>query len=189
MMRQFQTIKAVDMKCETCGGPHSFTECPVIGGYTQETAYATTDNYNSGDLKVITTRSGVTLVGPSVSPSSSSKEVNREPETTTDQVLTRSTNNVPPLVVQPSPASTSFSIISSLKMPEVTKDTVLLLQEFDIIIRDKKGTKNLAADHLSRLENPHKDVLENKDINKNFPLETLVKISSESTPWFVDFAN
>ncbi|GJU58374.1 reverse transcriptase domain-containing protein [Tanacetum coccineum] len=37
---------------------------------------------------------------------------------------------------------------------------VLLLQEFDIIIRDKKGSENLAADHLSRLENPHKDVLE-----------------------------
>ncbi|GJV30626.1 reverse transcriptase domain-containing protein [Tanacetum coccineum] len=34
---------------------------------------------------------------------------------------------------------------------------VLLLQEFDIIIRDKKGSENLAADHLSRLENPHKD--------------------------------
>nr|GEZ39055.1 reverse transcriptase domain-containing protein [Tanacetum cinerariifolium] len=50
-------------------------------------------------------------------------------------------------------------------------------------------TENLAADHLSRLENPHKDVFENKDINKNFPLETLVKISSGSTPWFADFAN
>nr|GEU79566.1 reverse transcriptase domain-containing protein [Tanacetum cinerariifolium] len=66
---------------------------------------------------------------------------------------------------------------------------VLLLQKFDIIIRDKKGTKNLAADHLSRLENPHRDVFENKDINENFPLETLGKISSESTPWFADFAN
>nr|GEU79767.1 DNA-directed DNA polymerase [Tanacetum cinerariifolium] len=66
---------------------------------------------------------------------------------------------------------------------------VLLLQEFDIIIRDKKGTENLAADHLSRLENPHKDVVENKDINKNFPLETLGKISSGSTSWFADFAN
>nr|GEX38954.1 reverse transcriptase domain-containing protein [Tanacetum cinerariifolium] len=55
---------------------------------------------------------------------------------------------------------------------------VLLLQEFDIIICDKKGTENLAADHLSRLENPHKDVFENKDINENFPLKTLGKISS-----------
>nr|GEU83685.1 reverse transcriptase domain-containing protein [Tanacetum cinerariifolium] len=66
---------------------------------------------------------------------------------------------------------------------------VLLLQEFDITIRDKKGSENLAADHLSRLENPHKDVFENKDINENFPLETLRSISSESTPWFADIAN
>ncbi|GJV35221.1 hypothetical protein Tco_1407698 [Tanacetum coccineum] len=66
---------------------------------------------------------------------------------------------------------------------------VLLLQEFDITIRDKKGSENLAADHLSRLENPHKDVLENKDINEHFPLETLGAITSESTPWFADYAN
>nr|GEU83121.1 reverse transcriptase domain-containing protein [Tanacetum cinerariifolium] len=66
---------------------------------------------------------------------------------------------------------------------------VLILQEFDIIIRDKKGTENLVADHLFRLENPHKGVFENKDINENFPLETLGKISNGSTPWFADFAN
>nr|GEY37237.1 reverse transcriptase domain-containing protein [Tanacetum cinerariifolium] len=54
---------------------------------------------------------------------------------------------------------------------------VLVLQEFD-----KKGSENLAADHLSRLENPHKDVLKNKDINENFPLETLGSLSSGSTP-------
>nr|GEU63101.1 reverse transcriptase domain-containing protein [Tanacetum cinerariifolium] len=66
---------------------------------------------------------------------------------------------------------------------------VLLLQEFDITIRDKNGSENLAADHLSRLENPHKDVLENKDINENFPLETLGSFSSGSTPWFADIAN
>ncbi|GJS42922.1 reverse transcriptase domain-containing protein [Tanacetum coccineum] len=66
---------------------------------------------------------------------------------------------------------------------------VLLLQEFDITIRDKKGSENLAADHLSRLENPHKDVLENKDINEHFPLETLGVISNGSTPWFADYAN
>ncbi|GKC34532.1 reverse transcriptase domain-containing protein [Tanacetum coccineum] len=56
---------------------------------------------------------------------------------------------------------------------------VLLLQEFDFNVVDTKGAENLAADHLSRLENPHKDVLENKNINEHFPLETLGVISIE----------
>nr|GEX57837.1 DNA-directed DNA polymerase [Tanacetum cinerariifolium] len=51
------------------------------------------------------------------------------------------------------------------------------------------GSENLAADHLSRLENSHKDVLENKDINEIFPLQTLGSLSSGSTPWFADIAN
>ncbi|GJZ72240.1 reverse transcriptase domain-containing protein [Tanacetum coccineum] len=52
-----------------------------------------------------------------------------------------------------------------------------------------KEVEELTADHLSTLENPHKDVLENKDINEHFPLETLRVISSESTLWFADYAN
>ncbi|GJR12036.1 reverse transcriptase domain-containing protein [Tanacetum coccineum] len=54
---------------------------------------------------------------------------------------------------------------------------ILLLQEFDVIIRDKKGVENLAADHISRLENPHQGDLEKKEINETFPLETLRMIS------------
>ncbi|GJW06563.1 reverse transcriptase domain-containing protein [Tanacetum coccineum] len=64
---------------------------------------------------------------------------------------------------------------------------VLLLQEFDFKVIDTKGAENLAVDHVSRLENPHKDVLENKNINEHFPLETLGVISSKSTPWFADY--
>nr|GEW48501.1 reverse transcriptase domain-containing protein [Tanacetum cinerariifolium] len=74
-------------------------------------------------LKIITTQSDVTLAGPSALPLPS-KEVDRELETITDHVLTGSTNNVPPLVVQPSPTSTSSTLISFPKMPKVIKDTV-----------------------------------------------------------------
>ncbi|GKC12027.1 reverse transcriptase domain-containing protein [Tanacetum coccineum] len=69
---------------------------------------------------------------------------------------------------------------------------ILLLQEFDVLIRDKKGVENLAADHLSRLENPHQDDLKKKKIIKTFPLETLGMISfhsDSSTPWFADITN
>nr|GFB40870.1 reverse transcriptase domain-containing protein [Tanacetum cinerariifolium] len=47
---------------------------------------------------------------------------------------------------------------------------ILQLQEFDVIIRDKKGAENITADHLSRLENPHQDELEKKEITETFPL-------------------
>ncbi|GJR46204.1 reverse transcriptase domain-containing protein [Tanacetum coccineum] len=69
---------------------------------------------------------------------------------------------------------------------------ILLLQEFVIIIRDKKGAENLAADHLSRLENPHQSDLEKKEITETFPLKTLGMVTfhgDDSTPWFADFAN
>nr|GEY59350.1 hypothetical protein [Tanacetum cinerariifolium] len=72
------------------------------------------------DLKAIATRSGATLTRPSVSPPPPPfKEVDQEPETITDQVLTGSTNNVPPLVVQPFSASTSSTPISSPKILEL----------------------------------------------------------------------
>ncbi|GJX08222.1 reverse transcriptase domain-containing protein [Tanacetum coccineum] len=69
---------------------------------------------------------------------------------------------------------------------------ILLLQEFDVVIRDKKGAENLAADHLSRLENPHQSELEKKEITETFPLETLGMVifcGDDNAPWFADFAN
>ncbi|GKC93739.1 reverse transcriptase domain-containing protein, partial [Tanacetum coccineum] len=69
---------------------------------------------------------------------------------------------------------------------------VLLLQEFKFKVIDTKGAENLAADHLSRLENPYENVLDPKEINETFPLETLNMVTfrgDSSTPWFADFAN
>ncbi|GJV94164.1 reverse transcriptase domain-containing protein [Tanacetum coccineum] len=59
---------------------------------------------------------------------------------------------------------------------------VLLLQEFDFKVIDTKGAENYAADHLSRLENPYENVLDPKEINKNFPLETLNMVTSHGDP-------
>nr|GEV09409.1 hypothetical protein [Tanacetum cinerariifolium] len=78
----------------------------------------------------------------------------------------------PYLVLSKSIVYMDYSALKYLLIKEDAKPRlirwVLLLQEFDIIICDKNGMENLAADHLSRLENPHKDVFENKDINENF---------------------
>ncbi|GJS25454.1 reverse transcriptase domain-containing protein [Tanacetum coccineum] len=48
---------------------------------------------------------------------------------------------------------------------------ILLLQEFDIEICDKKGAENQAADHLSRLENPDLGKLTRAEIRNLFPEE------------------
>nr|GEV11411.1 reverse transcriptase domain-containing protein [Tanacetum cinerariifolium] len=69
---------------------------------------------------------------------------------------------------------------------------VLLLQKFTLKVIDTKGAENLAADHLSRLENLHQNVLDPKEINESFSLETLNMVSFRgnlSTPWFADFSN
>ncbi|XP_070025713.1 uncharacterized protein [Nicotiana sylvestris] len=65
---------------------------------------------------------------------------------------------------------------------------VLLLQEFDLEIRDRKGTKNQVADHLSRLEGAEKK-LEVEDITETFPDEQLLAMTMEETPWYTDIAN
>ncbi|GKD01587.1 hypothetical protein Tco_1171861, partial [Tanacetum coccineum] len=67
---------------------------------------------------------------------------------------------------------------------------VLLLQEFDIEIRDKKGAKNLAADHFSRLENHETEELNEAEIDDIFPDESIMKMDfGLEEPWFVNFIN
>lgn len=69
---------------------------------------------------------------------------------------------------------------------------MLLLQEFDLTIKDKKGTKNVVADHLSRLkELPllERQFLNNVlPVNEDFPDEQLFLVQVIQ-PWYADFVN
>ncbi|GJZ66959.1 hypothetical protein Tco_0630199 [Tanacetum coccineum] len=120
-------VKAVEESCVTCGGTHSYRNCPATDGNVyrdniqEYVSQAATANFNQGnfgsgtlpyntitnpkvDLKGITTRSGVAYQGPTIPTTSSPpKVVEREPEVTKDTVLptnNRSTKDVQPPVVQ-----------------------------------------------------------------------------------------
>ncbi|XP_044471331.1 uncharacterized protein LOC123200247 [Mangifera indica] len=61
---------------------------------------------------------------------------------------------------------------------------ILLLQEFDLEIQDRKGAENSVADHLSRLVTD-KDPMPLQDA---FPDENLFHLNS-ITPWYADIVN
>nr|GEV53566.1 reverse transcriptase domain-containing protein [Tanacetum cinerariifolium] len=64
---------------------------------------------------------------------------------------------------------------------------ILLLQEFDIEIKDRKGTENVTADHFSRIKNDESS--DDSEVDDNFPGETIIEINTKDEPWFADFAN
>ena len=64
---------------------------------------------------------------------------------------------------------------------------VLLLQEFDLEIKDKKGSDNVIVDHLSRIEKPIKEEEEIK-IEEKFLDEQLFQITVQVL-WDVDIVN
>lgn len=75
---------------------------------------------------------------------------------------------------------------------------ILLLQEFDVHIRDKKGAENVVADHLSRLPQTHIDEgNQDRPIDDSFPDDRLFFAVTEEyiaavrveTPWYADFVN
>jgi hypothetical protein len=62
---------------------------------------------------------------------------------------------------------------------------LLLLQEFDLKIRDKKGVENSVADHLSRLQFEESTEL---PINEYMRDDTMLKIST-TDPWYINIVN
>ncbi|KAH9698191.1 hypothetical protein KPL71_023923 [Citrus sinensis] len=70
-------------------------------------------------------------------------------------------------------------LISNLPPPKTVRE------EFDLEFKDKKGTENVVADHLSRL---HFDTItEPLILNESFPDEQLMNV--EVLPWYADIVN
>ncbi len=65
---------------------------------------------------------------------------------------------------------------------------ILLLQEFNLKVKDRKGTENVVAIHLSRLkQKEHGDSFDDLPIDDSFPDEILFIIFQ--APWYADFVN
>ena len=64
---------------------------------------------------------------------------------------------------------------------------VLLLQEFDLEIKDKKGSDNVIDDHLSRMNKPTEEE-RGMEIEENFPNEQFFQVSVQ-LPWYADIVN
>ncbi|GKE76334.1 hypothetical protein Tco_1542454, partial [Tanacetum coccineum] len=117
-------VHFIQESCETCGGPHHYSECQATGGFTQGDVYAATGNYNAGErpqvslpsntisnpreqINLITTRGGLTTIEPSIPPPvppTPREEVKKETKTLMDEVditSPASTAHVPPPGIQP----------------------------------------------------------------------------------------
>ena len=89
-----------------------------------------------------------------------------------------------PIVVFTDHAALKYLLTKKDAKPRLLR-WILLLQEFDITIKDKKGVENVVADHLSRLVS---DIpLETVPIKDTFPDEQLLAVSA--LPWFADIVN
>ncbi|XP_021299374.1 uncharacterized protein LOC110428032 [Herrania umbratica] len=65
---------------------------------------------------------------------------------------------------------------------------ILLLQKFDLEIRDRKGIENQVADHFSRLEIQAQG-MNSTLIKETFPDEQILQVSKKSPPWYANFEN
>nr|GEX50583.1 hypothetical protein [Tanacetum cinerariifolium] len=242
-------VKAVKPNCFTCGGTHSYQNCPATSGNIYQdniqeyVSQAATANYNQRNTGFRPQMVANQIRPPGFPPvQNNQNNFNRgnnfnqnrggnfnQSNFNPSQLHRPQVNQPPayqalayqaPIPQKQSVSQTDFERYvkandaflrniqshgqmhtdhSALKYLFAKKDAkerllrwVLLLQEFDFNVLDTKGAENLAADHLYRLENLYENVLDPKEINETFPLETLSMVTfrgDSSAPWFADFAN
>nr|GEX30428.1 DNA-directed DNA polymerase [Tanacetum cinerariifolium] len=174
-------VKAVEESCVTCGGAHSYRNCPATDGnvyrdnITSTLSSGTLPNNTIGnlrsDLKSITTRSGVSYDGPQIPPPPSffPKVVENEPEATKDTVNptnNESTEDVQPQDVQfESPILTSEPITSPISEPVIASvnmsfeisfdDALILMPKFTSTLKALIGNKEKFSEMARTPLNEH----------------------------------
>ncbi|GJV41560.1 reverse transcriptase domain-containing protein [Tanacetum coccineum] len=207
-------VKAVEQSCVTCGGGHSYQNCPATDGniyrdnIQEYVSQAAAVNYkprllNDKDKMIELTKTPV-------NENCSAVILKNFPEKLGDPVQILIPIEFPgeelmhALKDLAGNESIGFldGILTATSIPIDPLDQEIYLHlpfmgHLPIVgmsfwICNAPGAENLAVDHLSRLENPHQSELEKKEITKTFPLETLGMVtfrSDDNAPWFADFAN
>nr|GEV15475.1 reverse transcriptase domain-containing protein [Tanacetum cinerariifolium] len=202
-----QQVKAVAHNCETCGGPHSYNDCPATIGQTHNVYAARAYNQGGDDkLPVIIAKDlkdeeKIALIKVLKSHKqalawqlSDIKGIN--PECFTHKMLME--DDFKPAVQHQ--RRVNPKIHEAIKKEEKSH---FMVKE-GIVLRHKISKNGIEVDMakvdvIAKLphpttvkENPHQCVIDKKEINETFPLETLNMVSFRDdsiTPWFVDFAN
>nr|GEW27979.1 hypothetical protein [Tanacetum cinerariifolium] len=159
------SVKAVEESCVTCGGAHSYRQCPAtddntFSGYhdnIQGYVSAAAVNYNqgnAGELKAITTQSGIVLDGHSVlmpPPFINPEEDERAEETLTNSDLAEYTIKVPPPLGRPF-LRTARALIDVYGEELILRDS------------DKRLILNMKHDTLSYSNKPQRESINMIDI-------------------------
>ncbi|KAL4319623.1 hypothetical protein GQ457_18G014050 [Hibiscus cannabinus] len=89
------------------------------------------------------------------------------------------------VIVHTDHSAINYLVTKKDAKPRLTR-WILLLQEFDLEVKDRKGTENQVADHLSRLDNPHN---QDRDVESSdsFPDEKI--LFATAIPWYAYIVN
>jgi hypothetical protein len=88
------------------------------------------------------------------------------------------------VIVHTDHAALKYLLMKKDAKPRLIRWT-LLLQEFDLVIRDKKGVENSVADHLSRLQFQKSAELHINDYMRD---DSLLKVSTRDS-WYANTIN